>query len=177
MYYDYNYVTTTALTGIALATYIITLLICAAIGVFTLICQWKVFKKAGKKGWEAIIPIYNIIVTLEIAELPLWYIILAFIPFANIYLVFKMNIEIAHKFNKSTGFGVFLAFFSFIGLAILAFDKNIYYESNGDINNISNDFSTNTIIKPNEGSIKYCPQCGAKNEKENEFCSNCGSKF
>ena len=71
------------------------------IGVFSLICMWKLFKKAGKPGWACLVPVYNIIVLLEIAELPMWYIVLFLIPFANIYALFKIFIEIAHKFGKN----------------------------------------------------------------------------
>ncbi len=175
MYYDYNYGYTTAatITGWAIILYLFII----AIGIFTIICQWKVFKKAGKNGWEAIIPIYNTIVALEIAELPIWYVVLTFVPIANIFVVFKLNIELAHKFNKSTGFGILLAFFSFIGYAILAFDKNITYVGNNSINNIQNDASFNNIAEPNEGEVKYCANCGTKNEKNTEFCSKCGTKF
>jgi hypothetical protein len=35
-----------------------------------LIGMWGVFAKAGKPGWAAIVPIYNIIVLLEITEKP-----------------------------------------------------------------------------------------------------------
>jgi len=34
---------------------------------------WKIFIKAGKPGWASIIPIYNIIVLLEIIGKPLWW--------------------------------------------------------------------------------------------------------
>ena len=30
-----------------------------AISIVSIICNWKLFKKAGKNGWEAIIPFYN----------------------------------------------------------------------------------------------------------------------
>ena len=43
----------------------ITMLIGLILAVIKLIGKWKIFKKAGRKGWEAIIPIYNIIVLLE----------------------------------------------------------------------------------------------------------------
>ena len=55
--------------------------------ILTIIATWKMFTKAGKPGWAAIIPVYNIIVMLEIAELPMWYIALFLIPFANIYAI------------------------------------------------------------------------------------------
>lgn len=85
-------------------------------------------QKAGKPGWASIVPIYNMIVLLEITELPLWYIVLFFIPFANIYALFKIYIELAHKFGKSTGFGVATVFFSIVCLPILAFSKTAEYK-------------------------------------------------
>ena len=40
---------------------------------------WKIFDKAGKPGWAAIIPIYNLWVLLEVVGRPGWWIILFFI--------------------------------------------------------------------------------------------------
>lgn len=97
-----------------------------ALVIFMFVCMWKIFKKAGKNGWEAIVPIYNIIVLLEICKLPLWNIVLFIIPIANIYIMFKIYIELAHRFGKSTGFGVATVFFSIICLPILAFGDNSY---------------------------------------------------
>ena len=48
-------------------------LIAAAVSILIIVSLWKIFKKAGKNGWEAIIPIYNIITLLEISESPMWY--------------------------------------------------------------------------------------------------------
>lgn len=128
--YDYGY-TQTATTGLALAGGILLVfwLIGMAISIFSIVCLWKVFNKAGKPGWASLIPIYNMIVMIEISGLPMWYIALFFIPFANIYAMFKIYIEIAHKFGKSTGFGVGMVFFAPIFFAILAFDKKAVYLS------------------------------------------------
>jgi hypothetical protein len=101
-------------------------IISSIIGLISIIVMWKIFTKAGRKGWESLIPIYNFIVMMQIAELPMWYLILLFIPFANIYLAFKLPIELAHKFGKSTGFGVACVFFSFICYPILAFGSATY---------------------------------------------------
>lgn len=128
-YYDYGYETTAAATGLAAlgVGMLIFWLISMAISVFVIVCNWRIFKKAGKPGWASIIPIYNIIVMLEIAELPTWYIALYIVPFANIYAMFKTYIELAHKFGKSTGFGVGIAFLAPIFLGILAFGKDSNY--------------------------------------------------
>ena len=82
---------------------------------------WKTFEKAGKPGWAAIIPIYNLIVMLEIAGKPLWWIVLFLIPIANLVVAILVSIAIAEKFGKSAGFGVGLAFLSFVFYPILGF--------------------------------------------------------
>ena len=80
--------------------------IMAIVSIVMIVCMWIIFRKAGKKGWEAIVPVYNIIVLLEITRLPIWYIVLYLIPFAKIYAMFKVNIELEHRCGISTGFGV-----------------------------------------------------------------------
>ena len=97
-YYDYGYssadvVATTGL-GAVFGFLAFVWIICLAIGVFSIICNWKVYKKAGKKGWESIVPIYNIVTLLEITNLPMWYIILFFVPIANIVVMFLIYIEL-----------------------------------------------------------------------------------
>ncbi|MCX6996469.1 MAG: DUF5684 domain-containing protein [Kiritimatiellaeota bacterium] len=87
---------------------------------------WKVFTKAGKPGWAAIVPIYNIIVLLEIAGKPLWWIILFFIPIANLVAMILVGIAVAEKFGKTGGFGVGLALLSFIFYPILGFGDAKY---------------------------------------------------
>lgn len=108
--------------------------------VFEILCVWRVYKKAGKPGWASIVPVYNIIVMLEIAQLPVWYIFLSFIPLVNIWFVFKLWIELAKKFGHNSSFGVLMAFFPYISLPFLAFGKSTYQTPNSNdlINNNSN---------------------------------------
>jgi Family of unknown function (DUF5684) len=89
---------------------------------------WKVFTKAGKPGWAILIPIYNTIVMLEIAGRPIWWIILLFIPFANIVVSIIVSIDIAKAFGKGIGFGLGLAFFPFIFYPILGYGSSQYTE-------------------------------------------------
>lgn len=145
--YDYgygyqtpDYDTATSIAGGIAAVAAITMIIMLALSILLIIAQWKIYKKAGKPGWAAIVPIYNLIVLLEIVELPLWYIVLFFIPIANIYAMFKIYIELAHKFGKSTGFGIATIFFNFICFPILAFSKNCVYNGNINNNQMNNNF-------------------------------------
>lgn len=127
-------------------------LVGTAISILIIVSMWKIFKKAGKQGWESIVPIYNVIVMLEISGLPMWYLVLYIIPFANIYAMFKTYIELAKKFGKGTGFGVLTVFVPIVGFPVLAF-SNCSYEgvtnsSNGNVsnNNVNNNIPNNNVM-------------------------------
>lgn len=87
---------------------------------------WKVFVKAGKPGWAAIIPIYNIVVMLEIVGKPIWWIVLMLIPFVNIVVAIIVSIALAEKFGKSAAFGIGIALLGFIFIPILGFGDSRY---------------------------------------------------
>jgi hypothetical protein len=94
--------------------------------VLMIVSAWKVFVKAGKPGWASIVPIYNMIVMLEVTGKPLWWIVLFFLPIANFIAAILLSIALAEKFGKSTGFGLGLAFLPFIFLPMLAFGDARY---------------------------------------------------
>ena len=87
---------------------------------------WQVFVKAGKPGWACLIPIYNIIVLLEIAEKPIWWFILLLIPLVGLVMMFIINIALAEKFGKGAGFGVGLTLLPFIFYPMLGFSNAGY---------------------------------------------------
>lgn len=41
--------------------------------IFTVIAGWKIFEKAGEKGWKSLIPIYNFYLLYKIAGLKNWF--------------------------------------------------------------------------------------------------------
>ena len=87
---------------------------------------WRVFEKAGKPGWAAIIPIYNLIVLLEIAGKPLWWIVLFIIPLVNLVAAVLVGLAVAQKFSKSDAFGIGLGLLGFIFYPILGFGEAQY---------------------------------------------------
>lgn len=88
--------------------------------------MWKVFEKAGHPGWAAIVPIYNLIVLLQIAGKPLWWIVLLFIPVANFIAAILISIAVAEKFGKGVGYGLGLAFLGVIFYPMLGFGSARY---------------------------------------------------
>ncbi len=87
---------------------------------------WKVFVKAGQPGWASIVPIYNIVVLVQISGKPVWWVILFFIPLANFVAAILISIAIAERFGKSTGYGLGLAFLGFIFYPMLGFSDAQY---------------------------------------------------
>lgn len=101
-------------------------LIALAIVIVIIAGFWQTFVKAGKPGWASIIPIYNVIVMLEIAGKPIWWLLLLLIPIINLVISIIVAIDIAKAFGKGTGFGLGLAFFPFIFYPILGFGDARY---------------------------------------------------
>ena len=97
-----------------------------AIIVLELVAMWKLFVKAGKPGWASIIPIYNVIVMLEIAKKPWWYLLLMLVPIVNFVIAIMVTIDFVKAYGKDTGFAVLTIFFAPIMYPILAFGDSQY---------------------------------------------------
>ena len=114
-------------------------------GILQIIGMWKIFKKAGKKGWEAIIPYYNIWTLNEISECKWWFFLLAIssslisftvttlddvanidfiVSIANVFAMYMINYNIAKKFNKSHGYAIGMTLVPSIFYLILGFGKD-----------------------------------------------------
>jgi hypothetical protein len=63
------------------------------------VAKWKLFVKCDQPGYAAIIPGYDIIITLRIVGRPDWHILFFLIPVFNIYFAFKLIIELVQSFG------------------------------------------------------------------------------
>jgi hypothetical protein len=102
------------------------LLFCFAASIFAIICMWKVYEKAGKPGWAAIVPIYNFIVLLEIVGRPWTHIFFLLIPIYNIVFLIQVYHALSLSFGKDAGFTVGLVLLGVVFFAILAFGSAVY---------------------------------------------------
>jgi len=106
-----------------------------AIKIFLLFCvitiesYWKIYKKAGKKGWASIVPIYNVIVLLEIVKKPTWWLILLLIPYVNIIFAIWVTNLLSKRFNKGEGFTIGLLFLPFIFYPLLGMSRAEYIDN------------------------------------------------
>lgn len=102
------------------------MLVYLAVVIVAIAGTWKTFEKAGEPGWGAIIPIYNVYLMLKIGGNPGWYLVLLFIPIANIVVAAKMMIDVAKSFGKGIGYGLGLWFLGFIFFPLLGFGDAQY---------------------------------------------------
>jgi hypothetical protein len=95
--------------------------------VFEIAALWRVFTKAGRPGWGAIIPIYNTYLLVKVAGRPGWWVILYIIPLVNIVIHLIVALDLARNFGKGSAFGVIgMWLFAPIGILILGFGSAQY---------------------------------------------------
>lgn len=132
------------------------LIVALVFGIFMIATMWRIFTKAGVKGWKCLIPIYASYLQFDIAweGSKFWVIFLGSLALnllsvllvqagqagmiiysilAVVWMIYviviavKVSIRMAHRFGKSTAFGVVgLLLFSVIGYAILAWGSADY---------------------------------------------------
>ncbi len=97
---------------------------------FLITSSWIVFAKADQPGWACLLPIYNIIVLLQIAGKPWWWFFLYMIPVVGFIIWILHMIALAESFGKGAGYGIGLFFLPFLFVPLLAFGDAEY--SGGD---------------------------------------------
>lgn len=91
--------------GAFLIFYVVILLVSLAFGVLQIIAQWKLFEKAGEKGWTSIIPVYNYFQMIKIAtgnNLLGW----VYIAICGIYMVVTAFSSFILEFSSSDEGGI-----------------------------------------------------------------------
>ncbi|PHS61718.1 MAG: signal peptidase I [Flavobacterium sp.] len=80
---------------------------------------WKLYIKAGRKAWEAAIPVYNAIVLMKIINRSPWWTILLFVPIVNLIMFPVVWVETIRSFGKNSNLDTFLV--------VATFGLYIYY--------------------------------------------------
>jgi hypothetical protein len=91
-----------------------------------LVGMWKVFVKANKPGWAALVPIYNLLVLAEVGGKPSWWAILLFVPLVNLIVFVVICMGVAKNFGKNELYGIGLALLGFIFFPLLGFGNARY---------------------------------------------------
>lgn len=135
------------------AVIVIISLVCAVLSIVGL---WKIFSKAGEKGWKAIVPFLNSYTMFKISWKPTMFwvyfaltcvtsfitrissdsgflVLLSFAAsIASLVILIMLYNKLSHAFGKGTGFTVGLVFLAPIFLMILGFGS-AQYQGNSEL--------------------------------------------
>lgn len=106
--------------------FVIYLVVLSIISLAYLAASWKIFIKAGRPGWAVLIPIYNLVVYLQIVGRPAWWLLLFFVPVVNFAISIMLSLDLAKVFNKTPVFGIIALWFLPVGYFILGFGSAKY---------------------------------------------------
>ena len=89
--------------------------------------MWKMFEKAGQKGWYALIPILNIYILVKLSGKEMyWLFIWIFCCFLSFIAGIVVFMELAPKYGKSPAYGIGMALLPFIFIPLLGFSDAEY---------------------------------------------------
>lgn len=97
--------------------------------IFFIICRWRIYAKAGKRGWACLVPIYSSYVYYDVIYGSGWKFLLCLIPVVGQIISIVAKFRLARCFNKGTGFGLGLLFLPYIFIPVLAFGSAEYYDT------------------------------------------------
>ncbi len=189
-----------AITGMLTALGIFAILlviILISILVIFIVAKCKMYKKAGKSGWEAIVPFYNDWVYTQIAGVEWWWFIALiasslfsvstsngeqtisfnFGTVVGLFGTFVCNYNISKKLHKDVGFAVLMTIFPFIMIPLIGFSSNYSWDNsvkvtkNGPFDDKKDD---GTFVSDKEDETVSSKDSV---EKDTKYCPNCGNKI
>ena len=157
----------------------------------------KLYQKAGKSGWEAIVPFYNTWVLVEIAGLAWWWFFIVgavtIVSFLNIddlesvgflaslFGSFCCNYNLSKKLHQDTGFAVLMTIFPFVMMPLIGFSNRYQFDSKvfvSDVGPFGRDDAVTTDSSSSSVNEEDNPDKKEKKESKSEkrFCPNCGNE-
>jgi signal peptidase I len=135
----------TGIFAVGMGMLLVFLLILIAFVVAYIIGLWKLFKKCGKDGWEAIVPFYNTYVLVEIAGLNWWYFLIAIAgtifsslgilgQLASMAVNFFVFYNLAKKFKKEPFvWAIIGTLFSPVAVMVFGYASSFEYDASVEV--------------------------------------------
>ena len=99
---------------------------------------YRLYIKAGRKGWEALVPIYNAVVLMQIIRRPKWWVILLFIPIINLMMFPAVWVETLRSFGRTKWVDTLLVILTLgLYLFVINYDSKTTYDKDRDLNSKS----------------------------------------
>lgn len=181
------------LVGFGLGIILFVFLFVIAIYVINGLGLYKIFKKAGNKGWAGFVPYYSDWILVEISGCHWWYYLIilgnallslfintdstslvtllsGLLSLISLYVLLCINYNIAKKFHREAGFAIGMTFIPIVFYLILGFSNECKYDSSVEVSPWGlYDFNK----KNGKNNKSYCSNCGT--EMSGNFCPKCGT--
>ncbi len=94
------------------------------------LATWKMYVAAGRKAWEAGVPVYNAVILMKIIKRPWWWVILLFVPVVNLMMFPAVWVETIRSFGFNKRNHTILVLLS-LGLYIfyLSYTQKLEYQA------------------------------------------------
>jgi hypothetical protein len=92
-----------------------------------LIGLWKMFVKAGRPGWQSIVPFLNLYRMHQMAGQGAIWFLLDFVPFVNLFSLTRLFVHLSRRFGHGNGMAALMIFFPGIANAYLGFKSDVFY--------------------------------------------------
>ena len=109
----------------------ITVIVSAVLVLLMIIGEWKIFTKAGQKGWYSLIPFLREYKLCQIADGKGIKFLLLLIPVVNVIYDILLSFRLAKSYGKGFGFGLGLLIIPNIFLLILGYGSAQYVGPRG----------------------------------------------
>ena len=98
----------------------IPILISVALYLVSAFAFMKIAEKTGtENGWFAFIPVLNVILALQVAQRPTWWLVLMFIPLANVITGIIILMKVAARCGRPEWWGVVMGLVPFVNIILL----------------------------------------------------------
>jgi hypothetical protein len=88
--------------------------------------MWLVFRKAGRPGWAALIPVYDLVVLMDVLGRSRWWVLWLFVPVVNIFVWLAVSQDLADAFGHGLGMTLALFLVPWIALLVLGLGSSSY---------------------------------------------------
>ena len=120
--------TTTQETTIGVGALVGSMLVFGIIGIVVGgLAMMGMFKKAGRKPWEAFVPVYAQVVLFRIAGMSGWWVLAGLVPVLNIVAAVLLAINLAKVFGQTAVMAVLIVLFNIFVYFYLSYGSARYF--------------------------------------------------
>ena len=166
---------------------------------FYFYCMYKLFEKCDVDGWRGLIPFYNTFIEIRLFGLNWWYILLYVgavilsvdagtgLKLLCSIVLFFVHSLICYNAVKKVNNGknqlavdfVLLTFIPIVYLPVMALNSDYKYNKDAKVtlNAYIDEIQTSDFDLHKTKEENVCKKCGAKVDKNNKYCPECGKKI